>query len=76
MIEIKSKIKKWGNSSLAFIIPKEVVKEKSLKENQRVTVLLEEDANVLRETFGLLKGKLRKPTEQLMREADRELWGK
>ena len=75
MIEIKSKIKRWGNSSLAFIIPKEIVIGKKLKANQEIKVLLEEDSNVLKETFGILKGKLTKSTGDLMNEIDSDLWG-
>ena len=34
--------------------------------------------NVLKETFGMLKGvkcKSKKPTSELLKEVDRELWG-
>ena len=75
MIEIESKIKKWGNSSLAFIIPNAVARERKLKPNQKIRVLLEEDDNVLEKTFGMLKGKLKKPTDELLHEVDLELWG-
>ena len=75
MIEIESKIKKWGNSSLAFIIPNEIAKEKKLKPNQKIRVLLEEDDSVLEKTFGMLKGKFKKSTDELLREVDKELWG-
>ena len=75
MIEIESKIKKWGNSSLAFIIPNDVARERKLKPNQKIRVLLEEDGNVLEKAFGMLKGKLKKPTDELLHEVDLELWG-
>jgi|GEM_PF-5193988 len=31
--------------------------------------------NVLKETFGMLKGKLRKSTDDMLRETDKALWG-
>ena len=75
MIEVESKVKKWGNASLAFIIPKEVVKERKIKPNQIIRVIIEEDENVLRKTFGMLKGKLKQSTEEILEEVDRDLWG-
>ena len=75
MIEVESKVKKWGNASLAFIIPKEVVKERKIKPNQIIRVIIEEDENVLRKTFGMLKGKLKQSTEKILEEVDRDLWG-
>ncbi len=74
MLEIESKTKKWG-SSLAFIIPKEIAREKNLKPNQRIKVILEEDDNVLEKSFGLLRDKIKKPTQEIMDEIDKELWG-
>lgn len=32
-------------------------------------------ANLLGETFGLLRGRIKKPTDKIMREIDKELWG-
>ena len=74
MIEIVSKTKKWG-TSLAFVIPKDVVVKKHLKPNQEIKVLLEEDNSTLERTFGILRGKIKESTEDIMREIDEELWG-
>lgn len=46
-------VKKWGNS-LAIVIPKDVVKEKNLKENQKVVIDFIKKAD-LRDIFGSLK---------------------
>ena len=73
MIEIEGTTKKWGQSSLAFIIPKEIVKEKHLKSNQRIKLLLIEEGNILGETFGIFKN-WRKSTQQIMKEIDEDLW--
>ncbi|MFH1376374.1 MAG: AbrB/MazE/SpoVT family DNA-binding domain-containing protein [Candidatus Woesearchaeota archaeon] len=55
MIEIKSKLRKWGNS-FGVIIPIGEVKDENIKEGDEVTVLVKrEGRNVLRETFGTLK---------------------
>ncbi|MEK6947962.1 MAG: AbrB/MazE/SpoVT family DNA-binding domain-containing protein [Nanoarchaeota archaeon] len=70
---IKAKIKKWGNS-YGIVIPKETMDSENLKENEEVEFMIVKPTNVLRETFGMLKGKLKKPTAQMMREMDRELY--
>ena len=71
-MEIEGKTKKWG-TSLAFVIPKETAKKSNLKSNQRLRVLIIEEDNTLKETFGMLRG-WKKPTEQIMREIDKDLW--
>ncbi len=73
-IMVKGKLKKWGNS-FGVIIPKEVIGECGYKENEEVEFfIVKPKANVLRETFGILKRKGKKSTEQLMREIDKELY--
>lgn len=71
MIEVKSKLKKWGNS-LGIVITKEVVKQEGLKPNQTVEILLLKRTTVLKDTFGTLKFK--KSTDEIMRKIDEELW--
>lgn len=73
MAEIKAMTRKWGNSSLALVIPKDVVRREKLKANQKLSALILKQKNVLARTFGILR-KWEKPTEQIMREIDRELW--
>ena len=73
MIEIEGLTKKWGTSSLAFVIPKDIVKEKHLKSNQKIKLLLLEEDSALKKTFGILRN-WKKPTQQIMKEMDEELW--
>ena len=74
-IMIKGKLKKWGNS-FGVIIPKEIVDNEGFKENQEVEFLVvkNDSKKVLKETFGILKRKGNKSTEQIMREMDKELY--
>ena len=62
---IISKTRKWG-SSLGVIIPKNVVKELKLRENQEIVIDVKPKENPLKELFG--SAKLSKPTEQLLKE--------
>ena len=59
------KTRKWG-SSLGIVIPKDVVKELKLRENQEIIVDVKPKENPLKELFGSVK--LSKPTEQILKE--------
>ena len=73
MTEIEGMIRKWGNSSLAFVIPKEIAEKEKIEPNQKLKVILLRKNNIIGRTFGTLKH-WKKPTERIMREIDRELW--
>ena len=66
---IISKTRKWG-SSLGVIIPKNIVKELKLRENQEIIIDVKPKENPLKELFGSVK--LSKPTEQLLKEIRRK----
>ena len=71
MIEIKTKLRRWGNS-FGIVVPQRVVDGTGVKEGEELTVLLKkEKTNVLRETFGTLKSK--KSIKQIMDKIDEEL---
>ncbi len=53
MLEFDTKVKKWGNS-VGLIIPKE--KLNGIRENDEIHVIAFKKSNVLKETFGSLKG--------------------
>ena len=72
MIEVKTKLKRWGNS-YGVVVPINSVEEEGAKEGDEVIILMrkKEKINILRETFGTHKFK--KPVEKLMTEMDEEL---
>lgn len=51
----KAKLKEWGNS-MGIVIPAEIIKLEKLKPNEEIVVEIRK-SNVLKETFGSLKGK-------------------
>ena len=74
MTVIEAKVKRWGNSFF-IVIPAEVVNKEGIKEEQEIRVIvLQDSSKVLKETFGMLKGKLKKTAQQLKDEARRELY--
>ena len=73
MTEVEGIIRKWGNSSFAFVIPKDIVEKEKLKVNQKLRAVILKQENTLAKTFGLLK-RWKKPTEKIMKEIDTELW--
>ena len=62
-------VKKWGNS-MGVILPKELVKEKNLKENEKISIELVREID-LSDIFGSLKGKFKMTSQQLKDEIRR-----
>jgi antitoxin component of MazEF toxin-antitoxin module len=74
MTVIETKVKKWGNS-FGIIIPSETVAAKKLKEDDRISIIVLGDSRkALRESFGSLRGKLTKSSQQIKDELRRELY--
>ena len=73
MIELKTKLRKWGNS-FGVVVPQKIIIEEDAKEGDEVFILIrkEKKGNVLRETFGTMKFK--KSVKEMMKETDRELY--
>lgn len=57
MIELKTKLRRWGNS-FGVVVPISAVEKEKVKEGEEVVILLnKEKNNVLREMFGTMKFK-------------------
>ena len=67
-----TKTRKWGNS-LGVRIPKEAVREMRLRENQDIVIDIKPKANVLKELFGFAKGRVSKSSEEILKEARKNL---
>jgi len=63
-----TKTRKWGNS-MGVVIPKEIVEEMKLTENQDVEIELKLKENPLRKLFGAAKGKVTKSTDDILKES-------
>jgi antitoxin component of MazEF toxin-antitoxin module len=73
MVNIEVTTRRWGNS-IGVIIPKDIVKKENLKENIKINILISKNSNVLDETFGILKGRLKKSSQQMKDEFRKELY--
>jgi len=71
MIEVETKVRKWGRS-LGVVIPKDKARDEMIKEDETIRLLITKKPNVLRETFGSLKFK--RSTDKILEESDRELY--
>ena len=71
MIEIKTKLRKWGNS-FGVVIPIKSAESAKVKDGDEVTILLKNEKPNLKKLFGAHK--FSKPIEQLMKEMDEELY--
>mgnify|MGYP006293692571 CR=1 FL=1 len=78
MEQIKTKIRKWGNS-LGIVLPKEIVSKKNLKEGSEINVFVQEKPQIRVKDLFEISNKNKKvirnkSTEELMKEIDREIW--
>jgi len=75
METIDVKVKKWGNS-LGVVIPKEIINSKNLKEGSEIELIIRPlKKTKVKNVFGILKGKMKKSSDQILKEVDKELWG-
>ena len=73
MVMIETQIKKWGNS-YGMILPKDIFRSEKLKVNQKIEIILVKDAKkILKETFGIGKGILKKSGQEIKDELRKEL---
>lgn len=71
MIEIKTRIREWGNS-IGVVIPKEKAAEGNIKANDKVKIFItrEDDSLKVKDIFGSIKWKAK--TKKLLKEIDKE----
>jgi antitoxin component of MazEF toxin-antitoxin module len=72
METITTKVKKWGNS-FGIILPAEMVRHNNLREGTNIEIRINtKDKTRVKDVFGILKGKLTKSTDDLLKEVDRD----
>ena len=72
MMECETTTRKWGNS-LGITLPKSMIEEGHIKENEKIKVLIMRQSDTLRKTFGMVKG-LKKSTQKIKDELRDELY--
>lgn len=74
MTTIQARVKRWGNS-FAVIIPSETMETDHIKENDNISLIIVKDSRkVFEETFGSLKGKLKRSSQEMKDELRRDLY--
>ena len=71
MIELKTKLRKWGNS-FGIAVPLNKISQENIREGEELTIFLVKDKINLKKLFGAHKFK--KSAEQMMGEIDAELY--
>ncbi len=71
MIEIKTKLRKWGNS-FGIVVPQKAIEKTNAKDGDEVIILFKKEKPNLRKLFGAHK--FSKSTDKLMKEMDEELY--
>ncbi|MCD4759726.1 hypothetical protein K8R33_02470 [archaeon] len=70
MIEIDSKLKKWGNS-FGIIVPKDELINEGIKEGDSISVMVSKKKGIVKELFGNLKND--RSTEKELKNINKEL---
>lgn len=71
MIEINTKLRKWGNS-FGIVVPLSKMGNETIREGEEVKILLIKEKVNLKKLFGAHK--FEKTTDKIMREIDRALY--
>lgn len=71
MLTVESKLRNWGRS-IGVVIPKEAIIKENLKEGETIKLVIMKKSSIVRETFGKLK--LKRSTDEILREIDEEGW--
>ena len=66
-MELRTRTRRWGNS-IAIILPKVIVDEAEIKENDEVTINIDKSRPKAGEFFGRLKGKIKRSTQEIKDE--------
>ena len=73
MAEYEAVTRKWGNS-LGITLPLEVVEKEHLHPHQRIKVIVVKPSQTPRRTFGLLRGKWKRATQEIKDQTRAELY--
>jgi len=73
MIECDTVTRKWGNS-IGVTIPKDVLDKEHIKEDEKIKIIIIKPNQALKKTFGMLKGKWKKSTDEIKSDMKKELY--
>ena len=68
-MEVRTKARRWG-SSLAVILPKAFVDARRINENDEIVIEVRKPL-LVKDVFGILKGKIKRPTQEIKDEMRR-----
>ena len=72
MEKVNVVVKKWGNS-FGIILPKDLIESQELKEGSNIEVIIQpKNITKVKDIFGIMKGKLKRDTADLLREVDED----
>ncbi|MBI2147696.1 AbrB/MazE/SpoVT family DNA-binding domain-containing protein [Candidatus Woesearchaeota archaeon] len=65
--------RKWGNS-IGITLPRDFTEKEHIGENEKLEIIVLKKNNAAREMFGMLRGKWKKPAQQIKDELREELY--
>ena len=74
MEQIRTIVRKWGNS-FGIVLPKKIVETEKIRDGLEVCITIHPaEKTKVRDIFGSLRLKTKKTTEQVMKEIDEDFW--
>ena len=68
------RVRKWGNS-FGVVLPR-IISNQPVQEGMEIEVTIHpKNKTKVKDVFGVMKGRFKKPTDKLLKEVDKEFWG-
>lgn len=66
------KVKKWGNS-FGIVLPKALIENQSIKDGTEIEIFIQtKHKTKVKDIFGLARGKLKRNTQEVLDEVDKD----
>jgi len=70
------RVKRWGNS-FGIVLPRTIVDNQQISEGTEIEVLVQaKNKTRVKEIFGILKGKFKRSTKEILKEVDEDFEGR
>lgn len=75
MAKANVKVKKWGNS-LGVVLPKNIITSQAINEGTEIEIFIQTPKKTkVKDVFGILKNKIKRDTNDLLNEVDKDFEG-
>ncbi len=66
------RVKKWGNS-FGIVLPRIIVDNQKIRQGTEIEIFIQaKNKTKVKDIFGILKGRIKRDTESILKEVDRD----